>query len=139
MKNTLLLLCEGASIDKKTGQWSLFNHIETFTVDDPQKENFSIRGRFTVVSFWAKEDGDENKFFEVKHQFTGPQGEPLIDDSGIDIEVKKESRILKQRFKTNRIPFKGEGIYHLEAFVREKGDDKYEKAARVPIKLAYKK
>lgn len=137
MKNTLLLLCEGTSIDAETRQWSLFNHIENFNVKEPEEENVTIRGKFTAVSFWNKEDGDENKFFEIKHQLVDGQENSLLDHKPIDVEVKKSSKTFKQRFKTSKIPFKGEGVYFLRALIREKGDKEFTEAAKIPIELRY--
>ena len=138
MKNTTLLIAEGTSIDKKTNQWSIFNHIETFSIEDPQKEEFNLRGKFVIVSFWRKEDGDENKFFEVTHELVDEEGKTLIRHNPIDIEVKMNSRNFKQRINLNKIPFTGEGEYYLRSLIREKGDKEFKESSRTSIRLRYK-
>ena len=138
MKNTTLLIAEGTSIDKNTNQWSIFNHIETFSIEDPEKEEFTLRGKFTIVSFWRKEDGDENKFFEVTHELIDKKEKALIRQNPIDIEAKPSSRNFKQRISLNKIPFTGEGEYFLRSLIREKGDKEFKESSRTSIRLRYK-
>lgn len=137
MKNTTLLLTEGVSIDKKTNQWSVFNHIETFSIEKPKKEKFGLKGKFFIVSFWRKEEGDDNKFFEVTHEFIDKKGNSLTKHSPIDIEVKPQSNTFKQRIQINTIPFEGEGDYFLRALIKEKGKGEFNEVNRIPIKLRY--
>lgn len=137
MKNTTLLLAEGASIDKNTNQWSIFSHIETFSIEDPEKEEFTLRGKFTIVSFWIKEKGDDNKFFELTHEIIDEEGRSLTRHNPIDVEVKPDSRSFKQRIQINKIPFKGEGQYFLRSLIREKGNSDFEESSRIPLKLRY--
>ncbi len=138
MKNITLLLTEGTSIDTNTGQWSLFNHLESLLVKRPESETISVRGKFTVVSFWAVDKNDENKFFEVKHQIVNSQGEEMIKHEGVDIEIGEDVNIFKQRIKVQKIPLKGEGLYFLESFIREKGDKEYRKMAQTPLRVKWK-
>lgn len=137
MKNTTLLIAEGVSIDKETNQWSIFNHIETFSIEDPEKEEFNLRGKFVIASIWRKEEGDDNKFFEITHEIIDKEGNSLTKHPPIDVEVKSNSKSFKQRIQINKIPFRGEGNYFLRALIREKGDGDFEEATRIPLRLRY--
>ncbi len=134
MKNTLLVLCEGSSIDKETGQWSIFNHIENFKIDAPDKnkENISIKGKFSLVSFWTKEDDSESGKFDIKYEFIAPDGEVLMDSSDLNLDVKKGATI-KHRLKMRQVSFKGEGKHFFRALKKEEGE--YKKVAEIPVKL----
>ncbi len=135
MKNTLLLLCEGSSIDKETGQWSIFNHIENFSVETQKKENFSVRGKFSLVSFWTKETEDETGKLNIKYEFVAPDGEVLMDSSDLTLDIGKGSMI-KHRLKMRQITFKNEGKYHFRAL--KKKEDDYQQVAKIPVKLTVK-
>ncbi len=133
MKNILLVLSEGSSIDKETGQWSILNIIENFNIKPPKEEKFSIRGKFDLVSFWGREEVNELEEFRVIYKFIDKEGNVLIETPEIKFSVKEGLSTVKHRLRLSQIPLKGEGRYYFQALKKENGV--YKKVSQTPINV----
>ncbi len=135
MKNKLLVLAEGSSADRDTGQWSIFNTIDRFKIEKPQEESFSLKGKFDLVAFYQREDNRKEEEFVVIYKFVTEKGEDLIETPEVKFNFKEGTSNLKHRIRLSKIPFKGEGTYYFQALVRENGN--FKKIAQSEIALIY--
>lgn len=133
MKNTLFVFCEGSAIDKKSGQWSIFGHIENMKVTAPENENVTVKGKFNLVSFWTREQIGKSEDLTIKYQFADEKGEVLMNSEEFKFDIKENISTFKHRASLNKVPFKREGMYYFQVLQEKEGE--FESAARIPIKL----
>lgn len=142
MKHIWSLLCQKSSIDVESNQLSLFNCLEEISISlestEALKNNLVIPIEFQLVSYWSREQADEEINLEA-------EGE-LVDANGKIINSFKNSFLIKTgilrfRSRTNiqGLSITGPGQYYVR-FYHLDNNKKREMVAELPIdvKINYK-
>ena len=138
MINTLFILCEDASIDSKTNQWSFFKHIEKINLSIPKDQRkegqgISVKGKFNLVSFFEA-DGQEEA--EIKYLFVDENGDVLMETPGYKIASQEGKFSPKHRLILNQIPIKESGRYFFKLYKKE--NDGYKEVSEIGIDVSLK-
>ena len=133
------VLCSSSSIDAEKNNITLINVLEQITLH-PNEETKSIpKGAkkiinisFELVSFWKKNDTEEEVNIEGEAIFLDPHGERM-GSLKFPIKIKNPTRRLRSRLQFKNLQVVESGDYTWQIKVRD-GDTDYV-ATEIPLEI----
>lgn len=142
MKHIWSVLCQKSSIDVETNLLSLFSCVEelSLTLDSSEalKNNIVVPTEFQLVSFWAREQAEEESSLEVEGELIDAQGK-VLNKFNNKFAIKKGVLRFRNRTNIQGLPITGPGRYLLRLKQKdEQGEWPVVTELPVDIKINYK-
>jgi hypothetical protein len=131
------VLCESSIVDQDSKLISLINVLEEITVPDEPAPNKVLQVIVSLATLWARSDLNTPEKGFARINFTSPAGEVLQSlDQIIDL-TKYERLRSRGQFVGLKLPDPGMYFFYVEFRANERS--KWNKVAKIPFKVVFKK
>jgi hypothetical protein len=137
MKHIWSILCEKSSIDSDTNSISLYNSLESITVDVPN----NVRGvinvpiNYEIVSFWFSEEPMKKWQGEILIEMYDPSVKKLKEFRMELNNYNKIGKRMRARQKISGISLTTAGDYIFKVKYKENNNKQYETVAEIPLEV----
>lgn len=142
MKHIWSIICQKSSIDVETNLLSLFACVEELNLSlnntEALKNNLVVQTEFQLVSFWTRDDAEQESQLEIEAEMINPQGQVLNKFSN-KLPIKKGALRFRNRTNIQGMPITGPGRYFLRLKQKdEKGNWLVVTELPLDVKINYK-
>jgi hypothetical protein len=131
MQHVWSVFCESSSIDEDKNAISLFNALETISVNGNPGETIMLPIDTEIVSLWARGDDGLPCKGKVEIWYRDPVWvSTLVYVNEIDLS---ESEFQGTRIRSKGIQVSTAGRYIIEVQLQNEGEDRWQTVARLPF------
>ncbi|HZI17302.1 MAG TPA: hypothetical protein VEY09_01775 [Pyrinomonadaceae bacterium] len=129
--------CDRVIINKRDNTTSLISIIEAFSIDIPEgtklrDEEMKIPIKWSVLSLWERQHGEEGKQFEQRTQLVLPNGKQALDGSTM-LDFVSTSNRFRAVNEVVGFPVSPAGACVLKLSIREVGQEAWQDVADYSI------
>lgn len=136
------VLCKESIIGQDDNVISLIGALEELTINvmpaknlsglPPQTVNIPIN--YEIVSFWTKENLNEQAKADIQISVINPEGKETILFNQ-EIKIPENLKRFRSRFKIAGMTVKKDGIYYFRVAIREEKNKDFQTVGKIPLEI----
>lgn len=144
MKNIWTILCNKSIIDEQSKNITMIDCVDQINVTLKKKkveqahkegmEFIMIKHNLELVTLWYDNDMSVDREFEMKVNIINSEKKEIGSFSG-NVSIPTSKKRVRNRLMFNLLPVAKTDEYTFVVFYKEKGKDKFLKAAEMPVEI----